>query len=1016
MAKLSVELLGAVTIRLDGKLVSFASRKAEAIFIYLICQQRPFSRESLAYIFWDESNPAQAMANLRKTLTDLRKNVDEFLSISRQTVAFQGGDYSLDVEMFEQVMSSQSSISNFQTAVSLYFGDFLQGFYLRDSLQFDEWALLRREQLRLKVMTALYDLITHQLHYRQYEAGIQHATRLLALDSLNESAQRMMMRLQARAGQRSLALTQYAKCKQSLEEDLGVEPTVETTAVFNRIRSAPERPYGMPLSYTAFIGREDEQAEFSQLLDDPTCRLLTLKGQGGVGKTRLAQQVAQQVMTDYLHGVAFISVAGVESEAALVPTIADAVQLSLAGASPPAQQLLAYLQQREMLLLLDNCETLLTPHLKSSLRLINDIVRQCPNVKILATSRERFNFRVERVVAVTGLQYETAASQAEALFVECARQVWPTFKLTEANQTQVNQICQLAEGLPLAIELAAAAIATHPIDEIVTQIEQNVDFLGQQWEMSERHSSLRAVFAGAWERLTVNEQRAFKKLSVFRGPFGLNTAVIITNAAPTTLLSLADKSMLRVTQLGRYQMHQLLRQFAQEKLSPEEVQLVQAQHLIHFANFLYQREEFLHSEQQGEVLDEINRVMEDVRAAWYFGVAQLAETAVNQLLEMLFQVYQIRSWFQEGERVFGEAIRAFDNNYGIKGRLLVRRGSILFRLGRYEDARVDLETAVTIFQNLDDEFELAFAYNGLGHALHYLRQQDRSQELYEQSLALNRKIGNEQGQMRALNSLGVAQRMRGDYEASEAALREGLAISERLHDRWIKSMLLNNLGVLFRMQGEYETAKTNYQESLVLKREIGDKRGIAISLNNLGNIAQALYQLDESQLYHEESLEICQAIGDPLGVARSYNNLGHVAFDLANFEQAREWHQKSLEMKEAINDQRGMIHSFHHLARVALKLEELELAKAYLRQAFQLAQAMQAIPLMMDIFVSWGVLLMKRNEITEAMDFLHYAVHHASATKYTVQHGQRWLDEIGAGKTAVSTQTLDQLAQKILID
>jgi predicted ATPase/Tfp pilus assembly protein PilF len=743
-----------------------------------------------------------------------------------------------------------------------------------------------------------------------------------------------------------------------------------------------------------------------------------LKGQGGVGKTRLAMQTAVNYTTDYQDGVAFVSVAGVETESALVPTIVEAINFSLSGAKPPAQQLLQYLQQREILLILDNCETLLAPHLRGCLSLVRDIIQKCPQVKILATSRERFNFQAERMLPVLGLAYDEpvspAPSQAVQLFVARAQQVWPNFGQTADILVQVGQICELAEGLPLAIELAAAAVAHFPLEHIISSIQGNLDFLGQQGDVPERHSSLRAVFAGAWEQLNTHEQAAFKKVAVFRGPFALDTAVLVTNTTPTTLLSLADKSMLRVTQLGRYEMHQLLRQFAQEKLTAAEAKAIHYQHSHYFANFLQQRRSDLEGERQMEALTEIGRVMEDVRAAWQWGIEQQEETAVGKLLESLFLFYQIRSWPQEGETTFTEALAGFGDGV-LSAKLLARRGEMRFRLSKYEEARVDMEAAVPIFLQHEATDEYAIVLTGLGHTFHYLRQRDKAIKLYEESLMLHRQTGNQRGQVRALNSLGAAYRVYGRYEEAQAKLQEGLAIVEQTRDRWMRSMLLNNLGSVSRMLGNYEAAIGYYQESLKLKEEMGDRFGYSTSVGNLGNIYHALARYDEARDCHQEALAICHQTGNQIGVARALNNLGHVAFDLGQYDEAQRWHQQSLELKEAINDQYGMVHSFHHLGRTMMALRELEAAQAYYHQGLQLALEMEAVPLVLDIFVSWAALLGQLERKETAVQLLTFAHQHPSNTKRTGETAAELLAELGVnGTTAVDTPTLEELAQQLL--
>jgi len=471
--------------------------------------------------------------------------------------------------------------------------------------------------------------------------------------------------------------------------------------------------------------------------------------------------------------------------------------------------------------------------------------------------------------------------------------------------------------------------------------------------------------------------------------------------------------MLRVTQLGRYEMHQLLRQFAQEKLTAVEAKAIHHQHAHYFADFLQQREIELQGERQMEALTEISRVMEDVRAAWQWGVEQGDKTAVSKSLQSLFLFYQMRSWPQEGETAFTEALAVFGDDL-LPARLLARRGGLRFRLSQYEGAREDLGTAVPIFIEHVAIDEHAMALTGLGHTFHYLRQREKAMKLYEESLALHRQTGNQRGEARALNSLGAAYRVHGRYEEAQATLQEGLAIVQQTKDRWVRSMLFNNLGSVSRMLGNYEAAIGYYQDSLKLKEEMGDRFGYSTSMGNLGNIYHALEQYDEARVCHQEALEICRQTGDQIGVARALNNLGHVAYDLSQYNEAQDWHQQSLALKEAINDQYGMVHSFHHLGRTMIALQDLEAAQAYFHQGLQLALEMEAVPLVLDIFVSWAALLVKLEQQDTAVQLLTFAQQHPRSTKRTCDTSVALLQGLGVVVETAVVSTLEELAQTLL--
>jgi hypothetical protein len=292
-------------------------------------------------------------------------------------------------------------VAALRKAIELYRGDFLEGFHVRNAPGFEEWMLGEQERLRQLALQALHMLTTHHTMRGEYGAGVDYITRLLALDPWREEAHRQLMLLLARSGQRSAALAQYETCCRVLVEGLGVEPSAETTALYERIRAAPERRHNLPPRPTSFVGREEELAVMGQHLANPDCRLLTVIGPGGIGKTRLALQVAAEQVDAFLHGVTFVPLASLLSAELLAPAIADALQLPLHGREAHKVQLLNHLRDKELLLVLDNFEHLVP----TGLRLLLDILRAAPEVKLLVTSRERLNLRWEWVMALDGLPY-----------------------------------------------------------------------------------------------------------------------------------------------------------------------------------------------------------------------------------------------------------------------------------------------------------------------------------------------------------------------------------------------------------------------------------------------------------------------------------------------------------------------------------------------------------------------------------------------------------------------------------
>jgi DNA-binding SARP family transcriptional activator len=428
-AKLELSLLGTVAITLDGERVSGqVPAKSQALLCYLAVTGRRHSREKLAGLLWGDKPEARAKANLRKSLSSLRQWFEDALIITRQTVAFNhDSDYWLDVEAFESALAEDEPASEelqpLREAVDLYRGEFLEGFSVRHALGFEEWVLQERERLRQMAIEGLHRLSEVCTVRGEYAAGIEYTNRLLALEPWQEKAHRQLMTLLARSGQQSAALAQYETCRRILAEELGVEPLPETQALYHRLKTRREAsPDNLPPQTTPFVGRQAELVQIAHHLERADCHLLTLIGAGGIGKTRLALQAAGQALDAFADGVYFVSLVGISSPEFLVPTIEEALGYPLSGEADPRRQLLNYLHQKEMLLVLDDFEHLLfSPGGNDSGRdLLLEMVGTAPKLKLLVTSRERLNLQAEWLLTLQGLPYPPAeAALGEDSFCLC---------------------------------------------------------------------------------------------------------------------------------------------------------------------------------------------------------------------------------------------------------------------------------------------------------------------------------------------------------------------------------------------------------------------------------------------------------------------------------------------------------------------------------------------------------------------------------------------------------------------
>lgn len=574
-----LQLLGPVSLYRDGEPIhGFKSRKALALLGYLATEDCPISRSYLAELFWPDQPEGRGRNNLSQALHNLLNLWPGCCEADHHAIQFcSTASTCLDLKGFNDLVS-KGEVSTLAMAADLYRGDFMAGVYLDDCPEFEQWLRLEQENWRQRVTQVLRDLIAHYSHHNESEQALRFISRLLEIDPGDEEVHRQKMVWLAQSGQRSAALAQFETCRRTLAEELGVEPARETVQVYEQIRSGelkpelpnltdkaalppavpPPAPFfyynNLPAQTTSFIGREEELALIEQYLGNPACRLLTIIGLGGIGKTRLALQ-ASAATGQFQQGVCFVGLASISSPEFLISTIASALNFPLYGRGDPITQLINYLSDKEMLLVLDNFE-----HLISGAGLLVEILQRAPHLNMLVTSRERLGLQEEWVLDLQGLTFPESEEivllenySAVQLFLQRAQQVQADFWLRYLDKPAVARICRLVEGMPLGIELAAAWIRTFSCREIAVEIEKNYDFLTTSLQnIPKRHHSLQAVFEHSWGLLSEEERNVFSRLSVFWGGFSRKSAEQVVGASAFLLSALVDKSLLRRTDTDHY--------------------------------------------------------------------------------------------------------------------------------------------------------------------------------------------------------------------------------------------------------------------------------------------------------------------------------------------------------------------------------------------------------------------------------------------------------------------------------
>ncbi len=946
--QLTIRLLGGVEIMLGDEAVALRTRKMKALLIFLVMHRRPFPREQLAELLWDDRELTQGLANLRSILSVLRRSFKPYLLVDRQTVAFNhDSDYWLDVNAFigqlaQAQAGGETNYYDLAEAAALFRGNFLEGFYIREAYQFEEWALLEREQLQRQAINALLELVNRAQETFQPKAGIEYATRLLKFDPFNERVHRQLMLFLARDGRRHAALAQYEQLRRLLAQEMQLAPLPETEAVYRRIKTANPDYHNLPSAATTFIGRLPELAWIECHLARSDCRLITISGPGGIGKTRLAQAAARVQVGRFLNGVIFVSLAGLrvdsaaEAEEAVATTVTGSLGLSFQGQATAANELIDYLRQKEILLVLDNFE-----HLLAAAGLVQQILQEAPAIKVLITSRERLRLPEEHLLDLRGLQRpeenEGDIFQYEAVqfFAACTERAGVRFHLWMEELPAIRRICSLTRGVPLALELAASWSRALTCAEIAAEIENGLSFLASSTpHLPERHRSMQAVFDYSWQMLTVEERAVMRRLSVFQGPFSREAAVAVADVSLPGLLALVDKSLLR-REGGYFSLHELLRQYAAAHLAERssEKEAAEEAHGRYYARFLQRWEKQLTGPAQA--LAAINAEIDNVRAAWRWAVCQPLTPAkracLADALESLYLFYWLRSWLQEGYTIFGRAAEVLPSTQPTDGvlsaRIRWRQGEFSLWLGNYEEADALLDESVVVLRRNDQATELAKAIEARGR-LHYWRGQFASaRRCFAESLHLSRQAGFLSGQAQALNSLAnVLAEEAADYGAAKQYYEESLALYRRLSDKVGIAKLLLNQGVLVQLSGEYAQAKRLYEESLQLYRETAYQYGISAALSHLGQVTSLLGAYEEAQELLEQSLALHRESGNRPAAAAVLRQLGQTMCQSGRQEAARQSLAEALRLAHTLRSER-------------LALEILTDTAVYLRQTDRAALA-----------------------------------------------------------------------------
>ncbi|MEM8857623.1 MAG: tetratricopeptide repeat protein [Chloroflexota bacterium] len=887
MNVLNINLLGSFNVSVNGQLITqFRSTKAQALLAWLAAHPDiDHSRTLLATLLWGNLPDSRAKTNLRIELSGLKKRLDSHpaLKIERSSVRFESRHAVTDLQQFQEAFQElPKTISSVGKALNAIQGELLAGLQVDDAPDFEDWRLLTREQLHQQQMQALDWLANRYSAEENWEQAVVVAQQQLALESWHEPAHCLLMRGLVGLGQMGNARWAFERCCQVLEQELSIKPSAETQTLWRELQRGEQPSVGLhnlPLALPPLFGRQEELTYLNGLLENREARLITLLGQGGSGKTRLALAVAHEQKANFADGVWFVSLAGINLLTAVIPTIADALNMRLAGEADPAGQLEAWLRRKELLLILDNVE-----HLPDEVaNVVALLLKNSERLVILVTSRRPLRLRVENRVPVGSLQ----PGPAHDLFVSQMQQLNP---FSQPNQTIIEQICALLGYLPLGIELAAAQLEHRLLSEIATVLSQTLSTIETSLiDVPDRQRNLVAVFESSWVLLNSRQQMLLAKLSIFRGTFGIAEATdVLGDVTQKHIEELQQQSLLQ-KQEDRYSLHPVVQQLASEKLRLQTYfGQVANQHSAIYLNKSQALFPLWRGIDYETAVIESRQFIDNLTAAWEHALATSSVT-IDQI-QAVRALYRFRGLYHVGVGLFESACHSpAAQDQLIHGWLLaalswfqvqlrqndlakdsLAAGLEIAKNEAYQDLWLDLQLSKQILLTQSDQYQAsvelgekivaatshpelsvqrAAARLDAGFAKLVLGAAPEAEKFFVEAEKVYSEQGDLFGEITAKRNLGISLMLQSRHDEAKVVLNDGIALAQQRQDREREIFVMAILGLIHNATGDFGAAVPLYEQQLAYERMVGVTANIAAAMANL-----AINNLSLGQ--HEKALNL----------------------------------------------------------------------------------------------------------------------------------------------------------------
>jgi predicted ATPase/class 3 adenylate cyclase/tetratricopeptide (TPR) repeat protein len=742
---------------------------------------------------------------------------------------------------------------------------------------------------------------------------------------------------------------------------------------FPPLRTLNNQRTNLPVQVTSFVGRESELSEITELIENPECRLLTLVGPGGIGKTRLALQTAAQHAHEYPDGTYFVPLAQLSSADFLVPTVAESLKFEFdthISNLDSKNQLLEFLGEQSMFLVMDNFE-----HILEGASLIPEILNHAKNLQLIVTSRERLNLQGEWTYDVGGMSYPENGDHAGEnghsamnLFFDRARQVDPGFKMIGDVRRDISQVCKLVDGIPLGIELAAAWVSVLSPEEIAEEIRNNLEFLASsRRDLEDKHRSMHAAFDYSWNLLSEPEQVAFKRLSMFRGGFQRDAAEVVASVDLKMLSDLVNKSLIKRTDEGRFEVHELLRQYANEKLrgDSQELEECSEKHCRYYVEFLGERKSALMGENLLEVREEIRGEMENVRSAVKWALRKWDSDQVRNMLKTYYDFLLVHGWHDARDTFIhlADFIRSErkDPAYPVPSK------DPVYLLAKALEARLHI---------------------GLGAV-------EDAERIVNKYLPPIRELGEDIELASILFSSAVVSTLRGNFEEAVPVYDEALAVGRKCNADTMLAICLIYSGWNYYGMGDYERAEVDFEESYRMLDEQKNQWGKGFALSKLGLVAYGMKDYELSIKRHSEAREILTAFGDKAGIAYTTSRLSMGTYELGQYEEAKELGLEGFKLFNEIGHRWGMTATLCRSGFAQVKLGEIDQANAKFYKGLEFAMEFGYIPLALPAIGGIACCLVEKDEHTRAAELFEFFDNDPATHKIYKEIVKPWRSALG---------------------